>query len=709
MPSKRMWELFLLSFMSLFFELLVIRWVTADVRAFSVLKSFPLAACCIGLGAGCALPTDRMYKLLPISLAAFAVLTVTIADSPLATVPFPTATYNWLSFHDGQTGSMTWQWCVYFVACTIVLITSLSGPFLASLAIGSRLGALFRSMEPLKAYSVNVAGALLGTVVFAAFSFLNWPPAWLMVVPAVYCVAAMWEGLGTWKVALPAAIAVVVALMAPSDHGWTAVWTPYQRIDYLSYAPSDKVLGYELKTNHWPYQCAYDLTPARLQSPALSDNDKKEYGRLAFRHDFPYAVKQPVGSVLIFGSGMGNDVASAIRAHASAITAVELDPAILKLGQQFHPEHPYASPVVTAICDDARHFANTTQEKFDLVVFSHLDSQSVLSQSSAIRLDNFIYTKESVQRALQLVKPGGLVVVSFCTREPWFISRLYDTISSAAGYKPAAYSDTHGIPNTFFVLGDSVKDGSFQLPADIAAKVVPLKTEPGDRILTDDWPFLYLAPVSFDIGYFLICLEILAVCALFGGKTVMRHSSAENWQLFFLGAGFLLLELQAIARLSVLLGTTWLTSSVIISGVLIMILLANYALMKKPALCEKQNLAYAGLFMTLVVSYALPVAPITEALPRIAACAVITAITVSPMLCAAIIFGSRFSKVRDPGAALGFNLMGTVLGALLEYGSNYLGIKNMLIVAAILYLTSYLASRRAGTAAPQASAQPATD
>ena len=45
-------ELFWLSVVGLFFELLVIRWMGTEVRACSIYKNFPLIACYVGLGFG---------------------------------------------------------------------------------------------------------------------------------------------------------------------------------------------------------------------------------------------------------------------------------------------------------------------------------------------------------------------------------------------------------------------------------------------------------------------------------------------------------------------------------------------------------------------------------------------------------------------------------------------------------------------------------
>src|SRR5438270_6642896 len=67
-------DLFLLSVLSLFVELLAIRWLCSDIRAFAVFRTFPLVTCFIGLGVGLARKDDKLYSAVPVSLAALMLL-----------------------------------------------------------------------------------------------------------------------------------------------------------------------------------------------------------------------------------------------------------------------------------------------------------------------------------------------------------------------------------------------------------------------------------------------------------------------------------------------------------------------------------------------------------------------------------------------------------------------------------------------------------
>ena len=100
-------------------------------------------------------------------------------------------------------------------------------------------------------------------------------------------------------------------------------------------------------------------------------------------------------------------MAAALRHGAEHVDAVEIDPAIYRMGVQYHPEHPYSSPRVTVHIDDARAFFNKNRKKYDLIVFGYLDAQTLLSGFSSIRLDNYVYTVESFRDARNQLIAGG--------------------------------------------------------------------------------------------------------------------------------------------------------------------------------------------------------------------------------------------------------------------------------------------------------------
>src|SRR5260370_28374816 len=109
---------------------------------------------------------------------------------------------------------------------------------------------------------------------------------------------------------------------------------------------------------------------------------------------------------------MGNDVAAALRNGADRVVAVEIDPLILALGRRLHFEKPYGSPRVRAGLDDARSYLQNGHERFDLIVFSLLDSHTTSSHFSNIRIDNYVYTIAALAAARPLLAPDGALIVA---------------------------------------------------------------------------------------------------------------------------------------------------------------------------------------------------------------------------------------------------------------------------------------------------------
>ncbi len=690
-------ELFLLSFASLFFELLVIRWMSADIRAFTVLKSFPLAACYIGVGLGFAQTSDKYFKYAPFFLLLTCATIKLISFTDIACAPFPSPrVYSWISvLSDSQSlgGPAFWSYLGLFLVGVVVLLI---GPFFTSLAIGSRLGVLFGELRPITSYSVNLAGATCGTVAFAILSYLSIGPGILFAVPALILAIYL-----SRKLSLSTIVSVVALFACVLTGFWTVdkadtktFWSPYERVDFVEMRDKGNLIGWRLLVNRVGQQSLFN----KLDLQTLSEDGKREYLLSLDSHKIPFLFKPDAKDILTLASGLGNDVNAAVHETSGNIDSVEIDPVTIKLGKQFNDEKPYDSPRVKIYCDDARHFVEQTNKKYDLVRFSFLDSMTVLSQSSTNRLDNYVYTKESIQHALSLLKPGGMCFISFYAKEQWFTDRLYWTIAKAAGYKPLSFAyDLPDGQNVFFVLSDDVKKGIQKMPDNLPKmmpgplSIIKAPAEP-ERILTDDWPFLYWREKGYDIGYLAVTLEIVLLSMLVGHKVVLGNSRGTSWQMFFLGSAFLLLELQSIARFSLMFGTTWVTSSIVIASVLFMLLGANLIVDRHSKwLWARVSLLYVLLAVTLIGSFLFPFGALIHShLPVFLTFGLSTIVTLAPMFMAGLIFGSSLDNSDNSAVSIGFNLLGGVLGALLEYFTSYTGINGIILVSLALYVLSYL-------------------
>jgi len=160
---------------------------------------------------------------------------------------------------------------------------------------------------------------------------------------------------------------------------------------------------------------------------------------------------------------------------------------------------------------------------------------------------------------------------------------------------------------------------------------------------------------------------------------------------FLLGAGFMLLEAQIVSRMALLFGTTWVVNSIVVSGLLCLIVAANLVYQAWPGI--PLGWAYAGLMVTLVVMFAVPMEKLFFE-SWVARALIATVVLCSPVFFAGIVFVSSFAKARFEGNALGSNLFGSLAGRLLESLSLWFGLKALTVLAAGIYLGSAVALRR---------------
>jgi hypothetical protein len=154
-----------------------------------------------------------------------------------------------------------------------------------------------------------------------------------------------------------------------------------------------------------------------------------------------------------------------------------------------------------------------------------------------------------------------------------------------------------------------------------------------------------------------------------------------------LGSAFLLLEVQNISKASVVLGNTWQVNAVIISGVLSMALLANWIAYKFPKL--PLTLVYTLLIGTALGLYFIDLARFGF-LPYATKAVIVGSLTSLPMLFSGIVFVRSFAIAPDKSNALGANLLGALVGALLQSITFITGIKTLLLIVAGFYLLSLI-------------------
>jgi hypothetical protein len=668
--------------LSLFLELAVIRWQGTVFEFFAFYKNFTLLSCFAGLGVGYALAArDRtpLAFVLPLLAWQFLFLIAFRAGMPewsLASVrnlPFQ----EQLNMGVNVLTTFAEGVATYFFLSAAFVVTAL-----AFVPIGQVCGRLMNRRANLRSYGLNLLGSLAGVALTFLVSFLWTPPiVWYGLSFAVILLLHV-RRQAPFAIGACVAVVALIVLAWPVNPLWLRVYSPYQMLE-LGHTPQ----GYmEIRAAGHYYQRVFNLgNAASLDSDML---------RIRNYYDLPYKVYGTPTDVAVVGAGSGNDVAAAVRSGARFIDAIEIDPAILAAGKANHPEHPYDQPQVRPIVNDARTFLRTRDWQYDMVVYGLLDSHTLLSHASSVRLDSFVYTVEGFQDAKARLKERGVLALSFAliTRD---MGRKIHLMLEAAfdGRAPKCVEGRYDHSVTFF----QARTGEVQLPQEVLQQLgfrdcTARFADPSIRadLSTDDWPFFYMPRRTYPVSYLAMIGLVLAL-SLYLIASFAERPTARNMPFFFLGAGFMLVETKGITEMGLAFGNTWQVIGIVIAGILTMAFLSNVVVQRLAIV--RPFIPYALLLISLAVGVVVAQRGGFAATPSGQLMTVI--VLTSPLFFSGIVFSTLISRDTTGdgiGGAMAANLFGAMCGGLLEYNAMYFGFQFLYWLAAALYAAALLSS-----------------
>lgn len=708
------WRLFWVSFLALFLETAFIRWSPSQVNILAFFANLILISSFLGLGIGtCGLVKDRAGRPLP-GLALLLVSVWGIGAFLQGRIPaeaFGAGAAALLAaggyrLWKGRGASRRWAW-VLAALVPLVLAAFLLRRFtahyfiwgmkdwrtvalaLAAFALnaaffvemGLEIGAGFVRVPARRAYGVNLLGSLGGVLLQWGLSALEVPPIlWFAAAFAV-----LWLVVSERPLVRAASLGgmVLVAWAGWSPPG-TEIWSPYYRIQ-LREDPGEGFLNLNVNTD---YITRVTLRPTPPPPAGMTPRERAAFN--APRH-VPFAFSPP-RSVLVLGAGGGVDVTAALAEGAVAVDAVEIDPAIQRIAETRNADRPYDDPRARAHVTDARAFVRTAPSgHYSHVVYSFLDSQRIMGWLSNIRLDNYVYTVESLRDAARLLDPSdGVLALYFAVNRDWIGKKLYAMVKQATGQDPLVLSGEGN--NRIFLAGPGVR-GKPEVARELQAALPGAPEEFADPadvgIPTDDWPQLYYRSRSLTPAYLVALAAILAGTAW----TLRRFLGGPSFALFFfLGGGFLLVETWALTRCGLLFGSTWLVNPIVLTAVFVVSLAAVYVPLRLPAAAR-----WTGLFGGLALCLLLPRGLLLD-LPMALRVPAAGALFGLPLFFAGMIFADALSSSADPRRAFGANLLGAVLGGVLEFASLVVGTQGVALVAVALYALAALSSARSKAA-----------
>jgi SAM-dependent methyltransferase len=739
-------ELFLISLLVLFLELVCIRWFPSHVLFLTFFTNTVLLACVLGISVGC-LAANRRLDFLP-----WTPLLLIVALGGAHLVEYQRQLSNSIV----DVGNQSSPQMVFFgveyqprdPSTFVIPIEALCGFFFLALALvmvgpSQHMGrALAKLPNRVESYTINILGSIAGIVLFAACSWWELAPLWWFAI--------VLGGLGYFLTphdrvrGLALAVGPGLVLLLASTQGFTPnatpggkqeYWSPYYRIHY---DPDPKLITVNL-IGHQQMVSRQSPFPA-YSLPHLLNRD---------------AGQKPFGQVLIIGAGSGNDVSRALAWGAGRVDAVEIDPVIYRLGRH-HPDHPYADPRVLIHLNDGRNYLKSSKKQYDLIVYALVDSLVLHSSYSNIRLESYLFTKQAMDDVRKRLRPNGVFVMYNYFRQGWIVSRLQNALKESFGdsalvlnlpsrdtleadqtlggdftvlfagatgplrdafaRQPEYWLRGGRAPDSQMLNGfeyplPSEREGWRALPAEERASslwqqyrltTVIASNEPL-RLATDDWPFLYLRQPMVP-GLSLRGGAIMGTIALLLLAPFLKRARSVNMpettapvdtvgalaQMFFLGAGFMLVETKAVVHMALLFGGTWVVNSVVIFAVLVMILFANlFVLAARPT---RLGPYYAGLLVSLVISALVPM-DYFLGMDRTTQIVGSSLLAFVPILFAGVIFAVSFGRAAEPERAFGANIAGAMFGGLAEYSSMLLGFQYLLFVAVALYMFSFVSMR----------------
>ena len=302
------------------------------------------------------------------------------------------------------------------------------------------------------------------------------------MIVALAFVALLWRRLRWWQLG---ALVAVLALLGVESASSTDYWSPYYKIHAIHVAGPSSVRGIP---THGVITVGEQHPATRRPYPDLD----AETARAVLLLSLPARDRSRLNHVLIVGAGTGNDVAVALSEGARHIDAVEIDPVIQSLGSRWNPDRPYQSPRVTVHINDGRAFIQDTDRRYDLILFALPDSLTLLPGQGNLRLENYLFTLESVRRVKSILEPGGTFAMynyyeprcSIATRR-----RCWTVFGSRAvrGGRLPARRPSAGGPDRW-----CRRDTQLRKPVEWAA---------GRSLATDDRPFPYLTSHSIPSLY----------------------------------------------------------------------------------------------------------------------------------------------------------------------------------------------------------------
>jgi hypothetical protein len=178
-------------------------------------------------------------------------------------------------------------------------------------------------------------------------------------------------------------------------------WNAYSRIDAVTGFPPPYLARLYIDSDAWTNVLSWD---GRSESVA---------GLRDWYRALPFKLAPPRARTLVIGPGGGSDVLVALAAGSEMVTAVEMNPLMLRFVRHFGAEagNLYDQPRVKAVLSEGRTFISRSEEKFDVILLGFVDSWAAVASGGLSLSENHLYTTEAFRAYYDHLTPDGMLVI----------------------------------------------------------------------------------------------------------------------------------------------------------------------------------------------------------------------------------------------------------------------------------------------------------
>jgi hypothetical protein len=471
-------------------------------------------------------------------------------------------------------------------------------------------------------YFADLLGASLGALaVTFLLSWLGGENAVLLVALAPVAAAAAFAP----RYRVPAALGAVAILAGLVINGQTGLFNIRSAPTKGLYRHMAATPGSKLALTGWNAYSRIDAVTG-FESPYLArlyiDSDAwtnvlewdGKLGSVASMKDWyraiPFKVAPEHSQTLIIGPGGGSDVLVALAAGSEKVTAVEMNPLMLRFARSFGARagNLYDQPRVEAILSEGRTYIRRSDRRFDVILLGFVDSWAAVASGGLSLSENHLYTVEAFRAYYDHLTPDGeIAILRWGVDVPRLVSNAVALLGAAeAGPRIAVLLETRkgdredpsqmifmlkkrpftaeeterlvGLPgvNPVIVPGRHVEEPYASLFAGRTSfaqyvKDAPTRVDP----VYDDRPFFFARQKPWglpdkmrrDLRFILIPILGLSLVFLLLGKPrrepLLPYAGSVAY-FACLGVGFIAVELALLQHLTLLLGHPIFTLSILL-------------------------------------------------------------------------------------------------------------------------------------------------